>query len=136
MGTTIDCNKLRALFAERGFRQIELANKIGVNRYNFNRWLRRGEVASIKMVNIEKMAGCLGMGVEEFLRRVAIGADQPPAAGEASMSAAEKEWLVLYRKLTPLDQAKARLAMEEIVQRADAVKKEGRKKASRPLAKK
>jgi DNA-binding Xre family transcriptional regulator len=111
----LDGGKLRVLLTEHGIRQTELSEQIGVGHVNINRWCQRGKISNVKLSNIKKIAETLRITVDALLASCKPG----EALTLPNMTAAEAEWLKIYRALSPLKQAKARLLIEEIVRKKE-----------------
>jgi len=109
---TIEGNRLKAVLAEKGIRQRTLAATIGVTRFQMSRWCKSG-VHAIMAKNAEAIASAIGVTLAEFGR---LCGDSPVGDREG-LTVAEAEWLELYRSLPPLQQAKVRVAVEDIVSR-------------------
>lgn len=109
----IDGARFRTLLNVAGIRQRELASRIGVTHYNVSRWCKRGEHTVLKK-NLVATAAVLGMNLQGLLDECA---PKRLRGDSAHLSAAEAEWLEQYRKLTPLEQAKVRVALDDLVRK-------------------
>jgi transcriptional regulator with XRE-family HTH domain len=111
----IDGVKFRILLAERGIKQRKLAAAIGMTHHNISRWCSQGK-HSVKGTNLIAVAQCLSMTYEELIDRVGVGVPE----FDSEMTPAETEWLEIYRSLTPLEQAKMRLSIEDLMKKHSA----------------
>ena len=98
----IDGNALRNAINSARLTQREVAKKVGVTYYAVCRWCRAGK-NSIASKNVNILKELLG---DEFLTVNQIT--------EASLNDAEAELIKIYRNFSPLNRAKARLAVEDI----------------------
>jgi transcriptional regulator with XRE-family HTH domain len=109
----IDGAKLRTYMHERGMRQLKLGEDVGVTRFQVARWCQKGSHA-IKLVNIEKMASAFGVSRDALLSAIERRPHSIPTPQD--LTPAEADCLEVYRRLSPLGQAKARLECEAILQ--------------------
>jgi transcriptional regulator with XRE-family HTH domain len=92
------------LIASSGVRQKHLCDRLGVTKYTISRWCQPGE-QSIAIKSAAKLAAVFDCSIESL-----AGLPTPPP----QFSDAEMDMLQAYRGLTPLQQAKARIAIETI----------------------
>jgi transcriptional regulator with XRE-family HTH domain len=109
----IDGARLRVVLHNAAIRQRALAQQIGVSHYNVSRWCRKGEHAILK-TNAERIAQVLGVTYPAFLEQCA---SRKTSGDGVYLSAAEADWLGVYRSLNPLEQARLRVALEDILRR-------------------
>jgi len=112
----VDGARLKVLLGMRGVRQRELAAKVGVTHYNVSRWCQRGEHA-VKRENLAKIACALGMSYEALMEEVA---SKNVTADGVHLTSAEADWLLVFRKLSPLEQARVRVAVDDMVSKKRA----------------
>ena len=101
----IDGMVLRTAMAQRNISQKDLAKAVGVTHYNVNRWCKDG-IHRIRLENAKAISACLGIPMDSF------SGNHEEIHG---LTKPEAEWLQLYRSLTPLEQAKIRIELEEIL---------------------
>lgn len=106
---SMDGGRLRLLLAERGLRQRHIAKAVGVTHYNVNRWCQVG-VRQLKEANVRKLAEAIGMSFDALVSECSA-----ESGGSKGLSAAESEWLNMFRGLPPLEQAKALLMIDDLV---------------------
>ena len=117
---SIDGQRLKAMLARLGVKQKEVCEATGVSKFNVSRWCASGE-HRVKVVNLEALARLLGRSVQDLMEECrARHRDESPYPGGRNLTQAEAEWLATYRALSPLQQAKVRLAVEEEVTRLRA----------------
>lgn len=108
----VSYKKLRQLMAEKGIKQYELAKAVGVSKFNMCRWCSSHRDRAARLPHIHKLATFFGVTPEEIM-------EPESRVGDITTfditHLGEREWLDLYRTMTPLQQAKARLAVEEIM---------------------
>lgn len=109
---TIDGRRLDSLRRRLGRRQRNLAEKAAVTKFTLSRWCRDG-LHRVKRENATALAGALGIPMEDLLAQA--GGAAPGGDVADAMTAAEAEWLETYRRLAPLEQARVRVAVEEII---------------------
>ena len=112
----INSNKLRAILQEKGVKQIDLARKVGVTKYTVSRWCARDGIACIRVSNARDIASALGYPYEYFIAKCGIDKSSNMKLINAStMTEAEADWLNAFRQLSPLNQAKVRVKLEELI---------------------
>ncbi len=109
----LEGTKFRVLLHEKGISQRELAAKINVTHFNVSRWCRAG-YQSIKTENIKHIAAFLDMTSEALLARCKADND---IGANGGLNDAERDWLKVYQNLSPLEQAKIRVAVEDFVKK-------------------
>lgn len=109
----IDGRKLDCLRRKAGVRQTTLAAAAGVTKFTVSRWCSDG----VHRLRPENLAGLArGLGMETVAELIAqVGVADRASAQLGGMTAAEREWLEVYRVLSPLDQARVRLAVERVI---------------------
>ena len=96
-------DNLKMMLAQTNISQRKVAERIGVSHYTVSRWAQPG-LHRVPVVIADKLASVLGITKQDL-------ALPPPE----SLRENEREWLSIYRDMTPLEQAKARLAVESIL---------------------
>ena len=94
---------LREKIASLGISQKELAQKVGVTKYAINRW------ANSAKIRISRESAKL---LRETLKIESLS--ESPAS-VPTLNDFEAEWIGIYRKMSPLNRAKARIAIEPFV---------------------
>jgi transcriptional regulator with XRE-family HTH domain len=106
----VDGSKLRSAVHAGGFTQRELAEKIGVTHFTVSRLCQRGS-HDIMLSNAEKIAACIGVPIAAFAAMPGDG-----NKGGDWLTPAESDFLNAFKSLTPLDQARARIQLEALIQ--------------------
>jgi len=110
--TKINGTRLKTLLVERGIGQRELAQKVGVTHYSVNRWCKKGNNV-VDNGNLTRMAGVLGMTLPDLVK--SINGNEKSSPAQSALTAAESDFLNAYRALPPLEQAKLRVAVDELM---------------------
>ncbi len=100
----INGNSVRALVANAGARQKHLCERLGVTKYTSSRWCQPG-IHAISIKSAAKLAAMFDCSIEAL-------SGLPTAPPQ--LTDAELDLLQAYRGLKPLQQAKARIAIETI----------------------
>jgi len=109
----IDAAALRDILKARRMSQKELAEAVGMTNYNVSRWCSvNNTYKRARLENIKKIAQYLQVPYTDLV----VGAKPGEAAYAHRLSDADADWLRIYRKLSPLARARARVAVEEIYQ--------------------
>jgi len=115
----INGRRLDNLRRDYGHTQKELAAMAGCTKYTMSRWCADGE-HRVRKSSIDDLAEALGLPADRLIESIEAGehnGDAPERSCRATdLTAAEAEWLRVYRSLPPLEQAKLRVRMEEIIQ--------------------
>ncbi len=106
---SINGTKLRTMLAKRGLLQKDLAEAIGVTHYHISRMCKVGTVV-IRTDNFNKIAKAMDMDTEALKQELGVN-----SYNSLELTPAESEWVELYRNASPLEQAKFRLAIEEVI---------------------
>jgi transcriptional regulator with XRE-family HTH domain len=112
----VDGLKLRMRLHEQGVRMRELAQRIGVTHYQVSRWARRG-IHAVRVENAQALAEALHTQMDTLL--ATDGLRQGANTDLPGLSADESEILFVLRSLTPLQRARARIKLQEIVDEAE-----------------
>lgn len=110
----IDGKKLRLLLATLGKRQADVAESAGMDKFTLNRWCN-GQIKSVHPSTLAKLAKGLNLPKEDLLGQIA--ADEASHGGYAGMSPFESEILRCVRELSPLEQSKMMILLDEAVNR-------------------
>jgi transcriptional regulator with XRE-family HTH domain len=110
----VDGDKLDKLIKSRyDGRGMDFAAEVGVTPYTLSGW-RNNKVVSMARGNFTAVATALGIEVDMLWRAVGI------ASKALDLTDAEADWLQIYKRLSPLDRARLRVSVEEIVSQFDA----------------
>jgi len=114
----IDGRRLDGLRRDLGLTQKELAETVGVTKYTVSRWCRDG-VHRLRWGNIRNLADALKVTSDELMDTIA---KQNNDRTHDELDEMEAEWLQIFRQLTPLMKARARVALEEFIQSHSSAK--------------
>ncbi len=102
---------LRQQLIKHGISQIDLANSVGVSKFTASRWCRNS-IHQIKKSNFESIANVFKVSLEELERQII----KPESECAAKLSEQEAELVDAFRKLSQVEKARIRLAIEDIIQ--------------------
>ena len=92
-------DKLRDLLKQRGMKQTELAERIGVSKTTINSIITRNN-KSVDFSTMEKIADALDVPIEYFFDRPGKQAtEKPTSVGE--LTETEREFVRLFSELSP-----------------------------------
>jgi transcriptional regulator with XRE-family HTH domain len=103
MKITASGDTIRTLIAQKGKSQRQIAEVIGVSHYTVSRWAQSG-THRIPLHIATQLSKALEVTTEDLT-------EAPPK----EMHENERDWLDVYRKMTPLQRAQARLSVEAIL---------------------
>ena len=109
----VDGNKLRKMLRDSGSKQVDLSQYVGVTKYTVSRWCS-DTTQAIAAASAKKVAAFFSITLEELQRRCG-GVDKRISSAHVTLTEEEEDWLKAYRSLTPLDRAKVRVELDNMI---------------------
>lgn len=101
--TKVNGDTIRMLLTQKDITQREAGKSVGVSHFTICRWSQTG-IHAIPLHRAKKVANMLDVPLDALNKELQTG-----------LTEHEKDWLEVFRKMTPLQQAQARVSAESIL---------------------